>query len=323
MQPTSNQVHVNRPLTNISVAYMQDDTHFVAGKVFPEIPVDKLSDLYFKYNKEDWFRDEAAPRADGTESAGSGYGLSQDNYNCNVDAFHKDVGDQTRGNADNPLDPDRDATNFVTQRLLLRREKQWVANYFKTGVWGTDKVGGAHGGGGDFDYLSDYTNSDPTTLLDDGKELILKTTGFEANTLVVAFQVFNKMKRHPVIRDYYKYTSSESITAAMIARVLEVENLYVAKAVENTGKEGGAASMNFTHGKNMLLCHVAKTPGVLVPSAGYIFSWKGVSAGMGKTIGVSRFRMQHLKADRIEGEQAFDMKVVGADLGVFYSNAIA
>ena len=72
MQPTANQVHINRPLTNISVAYIQDDTHFIAGKVFPEIPVDKKSDLYFRYKKEDWFRDEARPRADGTESAGSG-----------------------------------------------------------------------------------------------------------------------------------------------------------------------------------------------------------------------------------------------------------
>lgn len=321
MQPTRNAVHINAPLTNISIAYIQEDSHFIAGKVFPEIPVDKQSDSFFKYNKEDWFRDEAKPRADGTESAGSGYGLSQDVYGCVVDAFHKDVGDQTRANADNPLNPDRDATNFVTQRLLLRREKQWVAGYFKTGVWGTDKVGGAQGGG-DFTYLSDYTNSDPTTLLDDGKELILKTTGFEANTLVVSFQVFNKLKRHPVIRDYYKYTSANSITAQMIAAVLEIENLFVAKAVENTANEGAAAVMNFTHGKNMLLCHVAKTPGLLVPSAGYTFAWKGISAGLGKPVGVSRFRMQALKADRIEGEQAFDMKVVGADLGVFYSNAI-
>jgi len=322
MTPSVNQVHVNTPLTNISVAYIQEDSHFIAGKVFPEIPVDKKSDLFFKYKKEDWFRDEAKPRADGTESAGSGYGLSQDNYTCDVDAFHKDVGDQTRANADNPLSPDRDATNFVSQRLLLRREKQFVNSYFKTGVWGTDKAGGASGGGGDFTYFSDFVNSDPTTVVDDGKELILQTTGFEANTLVLAYKVFNKLKRHPVVRDQYKYTSAESITADMIAKVFDLERVLVAKAVENTANEGAVASMNFVHGTNMLLCHVAKNPGVLVPSAGYTFAWKGVSGGLNKTVGVTRFRMPQLKADRIEGEQAFDLKVIGADLGVFYSNAI-
>jgi hypothetical protein len=75
-QPTQGSVHVNRPLTMISVAYMQDQAEFIADKVFPVVPVDKQSDLYYVYTKNDWFRDEAKPRAAGTESAGGGYNLS-------------------------------------------------------------------------------------------------------------------------------------------------------------------------------------------------------------------------------------------------------
>ena len=44
----------------------------------------------------------------------------------NVYAFHKDVDDQTRANSDTPLAPDRDATTFITQRMLLRQEIQWT-----------------------------------------------------------------------------------------------------------------------------------------------------------------------------------------------------
>jgi hypothetical protein len=33
--------------------------------------------------------------------------------------------------------------------------------------------------------------------------------------------------------------------------------------------------------------------------------------------------MEHLESDRIEGEMAFDMKLVGADLGVFGASVIA
>ena len=53
-QPTQNQVHVDAILTNISVAYMQKQENFIANKVFPIVPVDKQSDKYFSYTKNDW-----------------------------------------------------------------------------------------------------------------------------------------------------------------------------------------------------------------------------------------------------------------------------
>jgi hypothetical protein len=71
-QPTLSQVHVAAPLTNIAVAYMQDDNNYIADKIFPIVPVEFQSDLYYKWSKDDFFRDEAQQRADGQESAGSG-----------------------------------------------------------------------------------------------------------------------------------------------------------------------------------------------------------------------------------------------------------
>lgn len=119
-QPTQNQVHVDAILTNISVAYMQKQDNFIASKVFPIVPVSKQSDKFFTYTKNDWFRDEAQRRADATESAGGGYGLSTDTYQADVYAFHKDIGDQTRANADAPINVDREATEFVTSRIALK-----------------------------------------------------------------------------------------------------------------------------------------------------------------------------------------------------------
>ena len=107
-QPNINSVHVDAILTNISVAYLQNQDNFIADKVFPVIPVDKKSDKYFTYTKNDWFRDEAQRRAPGTESAGGGYNLSTGTYSADVWAFHKDVDDQTVANADAPLNPLRE-----------------------------------------------------------------------------------------------------------------------------------------------------------------------------------------------------------------------
>jgi len=107
--PTLSQVHVDAILTNSSVAYIQAADNFIANKVFPIVPVDKQSDLYFKYTKEDWFRDDARVRADGAEAVTSGYGLTTDSYYADVYAVKKAIGDQIMANFDSPLDPLRDA----------------------------------------------------------------------------------------------------------------------------------------------------------------------------------------------------------------------
>ena len=71
-QPTPSDVHVNQPLTNISVAFLQDQEEFISDRVFPNIPVPKNSDRYFQFPKGNWFRTEARERGLSQESAGSG-----------------------------------------------------------------------------------------------------------------------------------------------------------------------------------------------------------------------------------------------------------
>ena len=90
-QPTRSQVHVDAILTQMSVAYIQSSDEFIADKVFPNVPVGKQSDKYFKYNKDAFLRAQAERRSGATESAGGGFELSTDNYFCDQFSFHKDV----------------------------------------------------------------------------------------------------------------------------------------------------------------------------------------------------------------------------------------
>src|SRR5579864_3576378 len=100
-QPTMQAVHVNAALTQIATAYLQEDDAYIADKVFPKVPVQHRSDVYFKYRKGDFFRDEVQIRADGAESAGSGFNMDQSSpYQAQVWGLHKDIGPQARANAD-------------------------------------------------------------------------------------------------------------------------------------------------------------------------------------------------------------------------------
>ncbi len=316
-QPTLNQVHVDAILTQISVAYIQDESNFISTKVFPIVPVDKKSDLYYVYTKNDWFRDEAQRRAPATESAGSGYNIGTDNYNCDVFALHKDVDNQVLQNTDRPLDPFRDATRFVTQKMLLRQEVQWTADYFTTGVWDTDVTL--------VDTWDDYASSDPIDDVEEGKEVILGTTGHEPNTLVLGYQVWRKLKNHPDIIDRIKYTriGSPATAAELLAGLFGVERILVARAIQATNDEGEAEAYDFIQGKQAVLLYVASSPGLYEPSAGYTFAWKGVSQGIGATIGVTRIPMRLKKAERVEAEKAWDNKVVASDMGYFWENAVS
>lgn len=315
-QPTAADVHaVDVPLTNMSVAYIQAHTHYVAAQAFPIVRVPKQSDRYYVFDKDAWFTDEAEVRGDASESAGSGYTLSTDTYFSDVYAIHKDVGAQARGNADAALDLDRGATEFVTQRLLLRREIQWTTEAFSTAIWGNSVT--------PTNTWDDYANSDPITDIETGKETILQNTGMEVNTMVLGYQAWRYLKNHPDIVDRYKATTAASITTAMVGALVEIPNILVCKAVKNTAQEGStAATMSFVQGKHALLMHAAPNPGPMTPSAGYTFAWDG-GGGMSQDVTINSFYMQRLKADRIEGEMAFDFKIVATDLGYLLDNAIS
>lgn len=323
-QPTSNQVHVDAILTNISVAYMQKAENFIADKVFPVVSVDKQSDKYFSYTKNDWLRDEAQVRTDGTESVGSGYNITTDTYYADVFAIHKDVGDQTRANADAPINVDREAAEFVTHRLMLRREIQFVTDFMADGVWGTSASGKASSPStNEFIQWSNYTTSDPIDNIEDGKQTILSVTGLEPNTLVLSYEAFRILKHHPDLVDRIKYTSAQTITEDMLARMFDIDRVLVSRSIKATNNEGATEAYAFTQGKTACLLYVPPNPGLLTPSAGYTFQWTGVSGGLGQNIGTSSFRLESLRATRIESELAFDHKVVGADLGYFFKDCVA
>jgi len=313
-QPTQSDVHVDAVLTNISVAYIQQAENFVAGRVFPTIPVPKQSDKYFTYTQADFFRDQVQPRADGTESAGTGYGLSTSSYNALVYALHKDIGDQTRANSDAPLSPDQDATRFLAQQMLIKQERDWATNYFATSVWGTDATPGT---------LWSASGSTPIDDIETAKGTVLTNTGYLPNTLVLSYNAYKILRNHSDFVDRYKYTSADSMTPDLIGKVVELPTVHVMKSTYNSAQEGATAAYSQIGDKDALVCYVAPSPGLMTPSAGYNMTWSGVGGALGTSTAVSRYRMDHLKADRLEIESAWDFKVVSSALGYFFSNPVA
>ena len=240
-QPTPGDVHVNAPLTNVSIAYIQNKATYIADKVFPNIPVQKQSDRYYSYPKGNWFRTEAKPRAPGSESAGSGWTLDNTpTYYAPVVAVHKDVDDQIRANQDPAIDVDRDSAEFVTQQLMLKRDLDWQTQYFRTGIWSFDSTPGTLWSAGGSTPIDDIT---------DQISFIHKSTGFKPNKLILGAPVWYVLKNHPDFLERIKYTQTAIVGLDLLAALLELDEVLVAGAIKNTAIEGAADSMDFVFGK--------------------------------------------------------------------------
>lgn len=325
--PQLGDVHVNVPLTNISIAYIQDAANFVADRVFPNLPVTNISDRYYTYSRADFNRDEMEARAPGTESAGNGYDIDNTpTYYCTVYSYHKDIADQIRANSDAVLSPDRDGTIFVTQKALIKREVTFAANYFQPGVWNYGSVGvSASPDAGEF---LQWNNPDSTPIeeIRTAKRVVQEATGFKPNIGVVGKFVFDTLIDHPEFIDRIKYNFASGVAAVaneqIIAQLFGLDEILVMEAVYNTAPRGEAENSQFIGGDNFLLAYRAKTPGIMTPSAGYTFSWNGWMGATGMGHRIKSFRMEHLESDRIEVQMAYAQKIVGADLGFMFSSAV-
>jgi len=104
-----------------------------------------------------------------------------------------------------------------------------------------------------------------------------------------------------------------------------VNRVLVSKAVYNSAAEGATDSFSFVTGKHALLVHTPSSPGLMQPAAGYIFAWTGFSGEGNMGIRVSQIPMpwRGLGTVRTEASMAFDMQVVGSDLGYFFSGVVS
>lgn len=324
--PDMNTAHIDRALTNVSVAYMQDASAFIADRVFPIIPVKRQSDVFYIYNKGDFMRDEAQVRGAATESAGGDFGVEASQpYYCRKHAFHMDVTEETRANYDQPLDADTDATDFVSQKMLIRREMEWASKFFKTGIWGTEVTGKASSPSDGETLQWDKEASNPIADITNAGVAMAGSTGYKPNTLVLSPYAFNALKNHVDILDRIKYTQKGIVTADLLATLFEVEHVYVAWAVVNAAAKNSTDAVDFIMGKHALLCYSNPRPALKKPSAGYIFAWTGLegAGAYGNRIVRLPMDMLGLGTERIEGEVAFDAKQICADLGVFFKDIVA
>ncbi len=347
MQPTLTDVHVNVPMTQLSLLYAQEAKNFVARRVFPSIPVTKASDRYYVYSRADLNRNTMRRRAPSTESAGVGWRLDNTpSYSVDVWALHQDIDTQVRANADAAVNLDMQTTRMLTMQSLINREVDWATNFFTTGLWTGLVTGVASAPGANQVLQWNDPNSNP---IQDVRNAIraqqLVSGGFRANKAVIGRPAVDVLKDHPDFVDRIKYGQTAGgiaiIDMSEVAAVWELDEVLVMDAVVNvageqagpdSGGAGGFAGINAAElnqfvgsaqGKAMLLTYTPPSPGLMVPGCGYSFDWTGYLGANANGERLASFDMWWIKSTRFEIESAYQHKIVGADMGTYFSNIVA
>jgi len=301
-RPTLRDVHVNRPLTNVSIAYRNDE--YIGAEVFPIVPVQKKSDLYFVFNKSQWFRLRSGPRPPGREAPVADYSVSTASYICLNDALSYKIADEVRANADQPLRPDVTGTEFVTDGLLLALENRVATLVTASGNWASAS---------NPTTKWDVDTSDVWGDIDTAVNAVKDNIGRKPNVMVFSETAWRNLRNHPDLIDRVKYQRvGGKIEPADLMGWFNIDKILIGGALKDTSQEGAAAALSQIWGDMMWTGYVTPNAALEQPTAGYVFQWGNRT--------VQRFRMERHHSDIVAAEWFTSEVIVASDAGAIMSD---
>ena len=329
---TARGVHTDKPLTNLTIAYLQTTASFIAADVFPNVPVSNQSDKYYKYDRASFNKRVDTKRSERTRSRRVGMTLSQDNFFAEVYSLNTDFSFRELANEDTALDIRSGGSAMLTQRMLIDREVRFAETFFDTNIWATEVDGvAANPGAGETIKWSDYLASTPIKDVTDAHQVfMLKSGGIKANAMILGKRTRDILVNHPDFLSRVNGGATTSnpaeVTDQFIASMFGVAKLHIMEAVVDNAADGLEEDLDFIGGGHALLLYVAPAPGLMQPSAGYTFTWNELDNASGTGVEVRSFTGDWLAVDdiaeMIEVQLAYDQKVTGADLGYFFNEIV-
>jgi len=314
--PEVSQVHIDAALTNVSVAYKNPS--YISDIVAPLVTVRKQSDKYFVYDSErERFRPTDDRRAPGSEATEIDFALSTDSYFCDDHALVSVIPDEERDNADPIIQPDIDRVEFLTDKIALNKEMA-LANRIITG---SDIPGETLSGTSQW---SDYTHSDtsdPISAIEAKKSVIHSAVQVLPNTLILPYDVYQKVRFHPKVIEKIQYVRMGVATPEILAELFDVERVLVPRSFKNVAKKGQIPSLSFVWGKNAFLCYVPSRPALKMVAFSYSFIWTAPGAISGFL--VETWRDNKRKADVVRVQRYYDQKIIAAGACYLWKNAVA
>jgi hypothetical protein len=312
MGATGRDVHIDVPLSNVAIAFKPEG--MIAHQIAPIVTVNKQSDGFYIWTLDDGFRTEEDDRAPGTEANVVTRNVSSDTYYAKNRALKDRLPYEDIANADAGfIFTERSArAEFVTSKLLLNWEVRVASQCTSTSNVGSSSTVAS--------AWSDYDNSDPLGDIDTGINNVEGAIGYRPNRVVIGGDAWNNMKQNATLisRIYGQQTGAKGrlVQPAQVANILEVDEVLIGRAFQNTSDEGQTATLSRIWGDHVLIHYTPKTARKDTPAFMYSFRWGKV---MNMTAQVHQ--LPRAKAEEVEVGYYQDEKITFANAGYLLTNA--
>ncbi len=266
MAAVSHQIHIDKPLSEFAMGYRPEG--FIADMIFPMVNVQKQSDLYVTFNRDDSLRRQDTKRSPGTEAKIVTRNVGSNTYYANNYALKAQVTIEDKVNAD-PIfyaGVIEGRAEFVMDHLLL----DWEIRVAKQVTSGTNvgsytAVTSGWGGAG----------SAPLTNINTAIDNVHYANGVRPNRVVFGIEAWNTFRRHSTVRDLIFGVNNGGgyPNTAQVAQLLNVDQVLVGGSFQNTADEGVSESLSSIWQDNVLVYYVPPSPTIERPSFAYSIRW--------------------------------------------------
>lgn len=303
----SNLRVVDPVLTGLAVGYTNEQ--LVGEQLMPFVYVDKEGGKIPLFGKEHFkvYSTERALRAKSNRINPEDIG----GVDVALDEHDLEYPIDYREDAESAFPLQARATNTVVEGIRLRHEKmvadiaQNPANY---GVGNKIVLAGT----------SQFTHadSDPEGVVSDAKAAVRAKVVREPNTMVIGYEAWRALKRHPKLKAILSENRPRLVQLADLREIFEVENIVVGRAV--MASDAGVTSDIW--GDNIVLAYVpsvktADSRSPYEPSFGYTLRKRGNP--------VVDTRTEDGKIELIRNTDIFRPFLLGADAGFLIANTNA
>lgn len=311
--PLSNQIHQNRPLENISVAFKSE--RLVADQLGTKVEVKQESNLYYQYSKES-LQLPYTQRANGASAREATWNVTTGSYTLQQNALKALVTDRDRSNADPAIKLDIDTTEYLTEKILIRKELD-LANLVTTAANWANQTSLTS----TFAWSANTTLSNPISFVDSATSNIALQSGKLPNVAVMNDPTFRAAKEHTSVVDRIKYTSADSVTPDMLAKLFNLDRVLIAGGIYNTAAEGlgeTTTAQSFIWTDCCWVAYIEPNPGLKKPSALYQF----VKSEFGNPWKVKKWREEEREGDFIEVSSMYQHKIVASECSYLIVNTV-
>lgn len=311
MRPTAAQLRpiANPLLTNMLIAYMNDDADFIARRCAPVVGVAEESGTYATIEQKHWFADKLERRAYGDTYARGGYTFGSDTYKTLQWGLEHVIPVEHQRTSQIPLRLESVGLEWLAHQSNLRKEIAFAGDFMTTGVWTTNPTPT------DWDDASGVPVTDSRTQ----RRVVRQLIGKAPNAIAMGEIVYDALCVNAEVKTLIQYTETQTVerVESLLATVLGFEYMFVSRAVYNSANTGQTASIDPIMDDDALMFILEPGADMMSVSSMKTFGW---DSGEGE---VNTYTDPSTRNSTVlQHTEQWDQKLVSADSGVFFADIV-